>query len=252
MDSMRQGVTDRGPAQRGLMRSLGQLYLRRLLRTARGRAFMLSFMAYAEEADERGVFDALLARVDDPELRQLVRVHRDDEIRHAAMLKERLAQLGESPQPIPAELRVIDRILRHTGRGDQAFVAERTEIMETYLVLQVIEERGVAQFPKIANAMRPFDPASAAVIDRITRDEERHVRYAMAISRRYAPADDVLTRTLSQFRRGEALAFVEHSRAFLAYTTQRQLADGSGAERFFWRTLARLRRPRLSRSARRP
>jgi uncharacterized ferritin-like protein (DUF455 family) len=207
----------------GLRDALGALYLRRLLRTPRGRVFMLSFMAYAEEADEKGVFDALLARVDDPELSRLVRVHRDDEVRHALMLRGCLARLGATAEPIPQELRVVERIDRHAGRVAERFVDGATDVMEAYLVLQVIEERGVREFPRIAAAMRPHDPESAAVIDRITRDEERHVKYAKAISARYAPTEALRARTLERLRRAEARAFAEHSRELLTY---------------FWRALA--------------
>jgi rubrerythrin len=226
----------------------GALYLKRLLRAPRGRAFILSFMAYAEEADEKGVFDALLERVDDPELRKLVRIHRDDEVRHAEMLRGCLARLGAAPEPIPPELHIVDRIDRHTGRRAEAFVDGKTSVMEAYLVLQVIEERGVRQFPRIASAMRPFDAESAKVIDRITEDEERHVRYAKAISRRYAPSEEALESTLVRFREGEALAFAEHSRALLAYATKERVLVASRAERTFWLALAELGEPSTRRS----
>jgi rubrerythrin len=223
------------PAPRDdLARSLGSLYLARLMRTVRGRAFMLNFMVQAEEADEAGVFDALLARVDDPELGKMVRLHRDDETRHAAMLRECLARIAVQPEPVPAELRVVERIDRHLGIADK-FLDGKTGIMEAYALLQVIEERGVRQFPGIAKAMRPYDPESASVIDRITRDEERHVRYAKAISRRYAPDDETLERALRRIRRAEGRAFIEHNRAFLAFATKHNLDDARGMERLFWR-----------------
>jgi hypothetical protein len=110
--------------------------------------------------------------------------------------------------------------------------------MEACLLLQVIEERGVKQFPLIAGAMRPFDPETADVIDRITNDERRHVRYAQAISRRYAPDPTTLAHTLDRFRVAEARAFEEHSRALLAHATSRGLDDGTGPARLFWRAIA--------------
>jgi rubrerythrin len=220
--------------------TLGSLYLKRLLRTQQGRAFMLSFMVQAEEADEQGVFDKLLDRVDDPELAKLVRIHRDDETRHAALLKGCLARNGAELVPIPAELDVVRCIDRHAGGFASAFVGGRTGVMEAYLLLQVIEERGVRQFPVIAEAMRPHDPESAATIDRITRDEVRHVRYAKAISRRYAPDASTLDATLERFRRAEARAFAEHSRALLAFAAERRLDGGSGTERLFWRAIVAL------------
>jgi rubrerythrin len=239
MEAIAQAHAARPAIRMRLFDSLRSLYLTRLMQSARGRAFMLNFMAQSEEADEKGVFDTLLARVDDPELAKLVRIHRDDETRHAAMLRERLAHLAVEPEPVPTDLRVVDRIDRHVGVAD-SFIGGKSGIMEGYLLLQVIEERGVRQFPGIANAMRPFDPATAGVIDRITRDEERHVRYAKAISRRYAPDEETRERTLQQYRRAEARAFVEHARAFLAFAIEHGLDGTRGVERLFWRAVVTL------------
>jgi rubrerythrin len=195
-------------------------------------------MMNAEEADEKGVFDTLLARIEDPDLGRMVRIHREDEVRHAEMLRGCLARLGTPPQAVPPELLVVERIDRHAGGFADAFIAGRVGIMEAYVLLQVIEERGVSHFPKIARAMRPFDPESADVIERITRDERRHVRYAKAISRHYAPDDRTLERSLRRLRYAEARAFAEHSRAFLAYACAHELDDSRFIERMFWRTIA--------------
>jgi rubrerythrin len=215
-------------------------FLKRIVRAPEGRAFLLGFLAYAEAAEEKGVFDALLARVDDPELAKLVRIHRDDETRHAALLQACIARGGITPVAIPPELRIVDRIDRHTGRTARAFVDGRLGVMEAYLVLQVIEERGVSQFPLLAEALRPYDPESAATIERITADERRHVRYAQAISRKYAPDAATLERTLLRYRAAEARAFAEHGAALLRFVTARGLFAAGPVERLFWRGLGRV------------
>jgi hypothetical protein len=69
----------------------------RLLGSPRGRAFHLSWMAHAEEADE-GVFDRLLARVDVPELNRMVAIHANDEKRHADLLRQCVARVGVAPE----------------------------------------------------------------------------------------------------------------------------------------------------------
>jgi rubrerythrin len=217
---------------------LDHFYLRRLVATPRGRSFLLSFMTDAEESDEAGVFDHLLARVDDPELRKMVRVHRDDETHHAEMLRACVVRQGVPAEPVPAGLRIVARVDRMLGGFAARFVGDERGVMEAYVLLQVIEERAVRQFPGIVRALRPVDPASADTVARVLRDEERHVRYAKAISRRYAPDEATLERTVRRFREIEERAYAEHGRAFAAVVAQRDLLSVRGPERLFWRALS--------------
>ena len=55
-----------------LRERLNLSYLRRLLSTSAGRAHVLAQMADAEASGEARVFDAALARVQDPELQRLI------------------------------------------------------------------------------------------------------------------------------------------------------------------------------------
>src|SRR5689334_1772940 len=89
---------------------LSARFLARLVRSPKGHAFLLNSLLAAEEADEQGVFDSLLERVQDPGLHKLVRVHRDDETRHARLLRERMARAGVPFEPFPEELRIVPYI----------------------------------------------------------------------------------------------------------------------------------------------
>jgi demethoxyubiquinone hydroxylase (CLK1/Coq7/Cat5 family) len=218
------------------------LYLKRLVGSSRGRAFLLSSLAEAEEADEGGVFDNLLARVDDPALGKLVRRHRDDEARHAKMYRACVARTGVTPLPVPSELRIVERIDRLLGGFSAGFAAGKYGVMEAYLLLQVIEERGVQQFARVAQALDGVDPESATVVRTIVVDEERHVLYARAISRRYAPDAATLERELRRFRAAEEQAFIESGRAFLQFVDAHDLLAVRGPERLLWRGLAMLSR----------
>ena len=196
----------------------------RLIGSPRGRAFHLSWMAHAEEADE-GVFDRLLASVDIPELNRMVAIHAGDEQRHAALLRQCAARAGVVPEPVPPELHYIEQLRRLSGGGDleAVFANGHWSIMQIFAMLQVVEERGVRQFPMVAAALRPVDPESADVVAGIIRDEERHVGYARAISRRYAPDPASLEQVLALCRDVEARAFVENERAYLRFAEEHDL-----------------------------
>ncbi len=226
------------PAGPGPLRTLIQTrYLDRLVHSDRGRAFMLAFMADAERSDEQMVFDTLLARVDDPELHALVRIHRDDEERHGELLDECMRRVGVTPPAVPDELRFVFRLDAQLDGFAAEFVAGRRGVMEAYVLLQVIEERAVVQFPGIARALRSVDPYAADVVERVTEDERRHVRYARAISRRYAPDADTLARTLACFRRAEAVAFAAHGQAYLHFAIDHDLLAVGWPEKLLWRAI---------------
>ena len=196
----------------------------RLLASPRGRAFHLSWMAHAEEADE-GVFDRLLARVDVPELNRMVAIHANDEKRHADLLRQCVARGGVAPEPVPEDLHYIEQIRRLSGGGDleAIFANGRSSIMQIFAMLQVVEERGVRQFPMVAAALGRVDPESAEVVAAIIRDEQRHVGYARAISRRYAPDPASLEQVLGLCREVEARAFAENERAYLRFAVEHEL-----------------------------
>jgi hypothetical protein len=214
-------------------------FLARLVRAPAGRAFMLGFMADAEESDEANIFDTLLARVDDERLHKLVRIHRDDETRHAQLMRECVARTGIEPGKLPDHLRIVFRIDEELDGFAARFVANEGGVMEAYLLLQVIEERAVMRFPLIADALRPVDPKSADTVMRIVEDETRHVRYARAISLQYAIGPQARARALARFRAAEQRAFEAHGRDFLAHAVEHDLLDVGPVERRLWRWLAR-------------
>ena len=76
------------------------------------------------------------------------------------------------------------------------------------------------QFPLIEQGLRVSDPESADVLAAIIRDEQRHVGYARAISRRYAPDEATLEEVLRLCRQVEAIAFAENGAAYHRFVTE--------------------------------
>jgi len=217
-------------------------FLSRLVANPRGRAFMLSFMADAEEADEAGVFETLLERVDDPKLHKMVKRHMDDEARHAQMLRARVDATvkasGIRAPSVPRSLSIVQLIDGKLGGLGAAFIAKEKTIMDAYVLLEVVEERAVEQFPKIAAALEPVDPESAATVRAICEDERRHVLYARAINKRYAPSPELLRKTLARVHAVEQQAFDENGAAFLRHALDENLLQLPFAEKLLWRAMA--------------
>jgi hypothetical protein len=215
-------------------------YLDRLLSTARGRAFVLNTMADAESSDEGAIFELLEQRVDDPELQRMIRKHADDELRHAEMFRACVERNGGTPGPVPDELRLIDRLDRALGDFFDRGIDSDRGVMEAYLLLQVIEERAITQFAIMEPIFRIYDPLSADVLVAIGADEERHLKYCHAISKRYAPDEATREATLARFRDIEARAFAANGSANMVHCLDQGITAIGPLEAGLWRGLARL------------
>jgi len=209
-------------------------FLRGLLATPAGRAHLLNEIADAEATDEGAIFDRLLLHVQDPKLRQMITRHRDDELRHAELLLGCLARTGFAPTPVPPELRLLDRIDALAGHPMQEPVKDDKDVMVAYVMLLVIEERAINQFHQFIPAFAEVDPETADVFRQIARDEERHLKYCHAISRRYAPGEATWAATVDHFRMLEARAFAANSRANMQHVFARNLHTAGPVERFAW------------------
>jgi hypothetical protein len=190
-------------------------------------------MVAAEEGDEAGVFDQLIRKADDPELEKLVRRHKEDEEKHAAMYRACLARNRLKEQPIPDELLIIREVGREAGgafaagieAASAAGMETREDVMNTYALLLAIEERGVQRFPLIGAEFRRIgDTETADTFDRITIDERRHTKYCTAIGRRYAPDSDTWERAVKKYRAVEARAFQRVGLAGMFYAIENGLA----------------------------
>ena len=213
-----------------------RLLLGRLLRTPQGRAFFLNRLAESEDSDELGVFDALLARVQEPRLKQLVRLHRDDEVRHAQLLRDCVRRNGGAPERIPPSVSLAARIDGALGGLCASFVANEAgvvSVMEAYTLLQVIEECAVSQLPLVVELLDKLDAPSAAAVRSILRDEQRHVKYAVAIAKQYEPAPGMRAATLVRTRRAAAGAVMHYNLSLMRLALEQQLVDVGRVELFF-------------------
>jgi rubrerythrin len=224
--------------QKHLNTAIYQSFLRGLFATARGRAYVLTQAAIEESTDEGALFEHLMAHVRDPELARMVSKHAADEERHAAMFFACADRQGTARPEVPKDSRVLEILNKRLGLFTNANDQSDLQVMESYLLLQVIEERAVEQFALIEPVMREFDPATADVFVQIAKDEARHLKYCRAIVRRYAPSEPARIKRLAEIREAEAEAFNEHQQKGM----QHLFANGYLSPRrvWFWRNFSKL------------
>src|SRR5205807_2222762 len=159
---------------------------RRLVETPVGRSLVLRQIADAEGNGENRIFEHVLDAVSDREVRRMVEKHKADELGHERLFLDCAARAGDATTPVPASLRIIERIDRAAGDIFARNADRRVSVMEAYLMLQTIEERAVRDFATYVRVFDEVDAETASVLRGVARDEERHLRYCDAISRRYA------------------------------------------------------------------
>jgi rubrerythrin len=217
---------------RALRTVIARQFLGALLASPRGRAYALTQAGVAESSDEGAIFDHVVKRVDDEKLQQMVKKHAEDEERHAALFFAAADRQGVGRPEIPTSIRVLDILDRRIHLFDRAVETDE-DVMESYAVLQVIEERAIEQFSMLEPVLRRFDAESADVLAGIAKDEERHLRYCRAITKRYAPSEAKLASHLTELRHEEALAFREHQQIGLTHVLDQGFLSRRAT--LFWR-----------------
>jgi rubrerythrin len=209
-------------------------FIDRVITSPEGRTHLLNQCADAEGNGENGFFEHILAHVDDPALAKMITKHRDDELRHETLFLAARDKTGLDVGPVPNELKLIDRLDRAVGHFFDQPIRDRRDIMQAYLMLQVIEERALTQFALFETAFRRVDPETADVIAEIASDEDRHLKYCHAIARRYAPDERTQTETLRELRQLEARCFAENGRANMEHLFDRGWVAVGPVEKLFW------------------
>jgi rubrerythrin len=219
-----------------------RLYMSQLLARPEGRAHVLNQVADAESSGEGEIFNRLLNQVDDPELARMIRRHQADEIRHAEMFRECADRTGVPARPVPAHLKMIDRLSRALGNFMDRPVTDRRGVMEAYLVLQVIEERATSQFGLFEEIFRDYDARTADVFAAVAKDEERHLLYCHAIARCYAPDLATHAETLHHYRAVEAREFAANGQANMIYALEQGFLDVGPVGKLLWQGVAQVTR----------
>jgi rubrerythrin len=217
-------------------------FLTQLLSTPKGRATLLMQLAEAEGGDggELDIFQHLLAVLEDDEAKKLARAHKEDEERHEQLFAAAARKEGAEPVRHPKESQLLRRLDAHTGFFSKP-ITQRDGVVEAYLLLLVIEERALRQFALMKKAFAAVGAHDIAVLfDEVAADEERHLRYCEAISRRYSTDEVQRQARLAELRALEARCFEEVQIMNGKTLIQAGLLEQRGAWGMLWRGLARV------------
>lgn len=173
------------------------------------------FMNLAAGSEDSGaIFDSLVLQVDS-EFVPMVERHQRDEEKHATLLYQCAEVNGVEPYPVMGDLALFDRLMEALEPGT---------LMQTFLFLQVAEERACKQYAFILPFIAKVCPGTAQILAGIAQDEERHVLYCQRIASHHAPNIDNLRDTLAYYRQLEKPVFTKFAAAAVAVISE--LANG--------------------------
>lgn len=145
-----------------------------LVSTVEGRVKVLSHLNVTEGAAVV-VLNNILEDLSDQRILKMATRHRDDEIKHEAMLAGRLKAYGVTDVP--------ERTDKFAALVDMWREMNPQNSADKYSVLRVVEENDAPDFSRLSSAVRPYDPESADVFSEIAADEANHLRYCDAALR---------------------------------------------------------------------
>ncbi|MGZ6143009.1 MAG: ferritin-like domain-containing protein [Myxococcales bacterium] len=216
-------------------------YMKKLFSSAEGRAHVLAQAADGESSGEAAIFERTIAQVDDPELKRVIRKHQEDELRHERLFRERLAAQN-APYTLPDDLRLVARVDREAGGLIDRPIRDAYGVLEAYSLLQALEERAVFSFGMFIAALKDVDPESARVIEEVLEDEKRHLKYCVAVAKKYARDEQERLAVLARMRAAEARAFKANQLANMDYTLSKGWIGGA-VETALWRVVRFVARP---------
>ncbi len=189
-----------------LLERLNLRYMKKLFASPEGRAHVLAQTADGESSGESAIFTNALAQVDDPEWQRA------------------------------EELRLVPRVDREAGGVVDRPIHDARGVLEAYALLQALEERAVFSFGMFIRAIEEFDPETARVMTEVLEDEKRHLKYCVAVSKRYAKSEEERLEVLARMRDAEARAFKENQMANMNFSLGKGWIGGR-IETALWRAV---------------
>jgi hypothetical protein len=156
------------------------------------------------------------------------------------MFRARLAAQGARWE-LPEELRLVKRIDREAGGVIDRPIRTDHDVLVAYSFLQALEERALFSFGLFIESLEGPDPLSARTFAEVLEDEKRHLKYCVAVAKRYARDEAERLEVLSRMRAAEAHAFQQNQLANMDFTLSRGWVGGR-LETLLWRGVRALSR----------
>ena len=202
--------------------------------------FFLNNASDAESNGEGAIFERVKPFLE-PKLQKLVDTHAADEVRHAKLLADELVRLGGTLSEPPAELRMVERAGEAAGDLWNKPVEGPVDVARAYLLLYAIERRAIERFTLMEEALRGAGRTQTAeLFASIAKDEARHLRYCVVVSRAMVPDESAWEAMRDEMVEVEAKSFTQNSHRFMNALLGGVFKTMGFWRRAFWKDLVAL------------
>lgn len=214
-------------------------FRRQALTKTEGLVHLFSQMADAEggNSGELCLFDKIEDYVKDPAIKNIIRLHKNDEERHEQMFLDYIKILGEEPTPLTDDMRLLKMLDRELIILEKPVTSDQ-DVINIMTLLLVIEERAILEFEGMQKTFK-HDHAINAMLDIAIKDEEKHLKFCRKVIDHFKADPEEVEKQYQEYKRLEDLAYRKLSLNLMSFYLDNKFIEGDFSEKF-WRFMGNI------------
>jgi hypothetical protein len=214
------------------------------LSSKRGLVHLFSQMADAEggNSGELCLFDKIEDYVQDPAIKNIIRVHKADEERHEQMFLDYIKLLGETPQPLTDEMRLLKMLDRELDILEKPVTSDQ-DVINIMTLLLVIEERAIMEFENMQKVFKN-DHAIMSMLEEAIKDEEKHLKFCNKVIEHFKADQNKVDEQYQEYKKLEDLAYRKLSLNLMNFYLDNEFVENEFSRKF-WRFMGGIARQEI-------
>lgn len=208
-------------------------FLKQALTNKRGLVHLFSQMADAEggNSGELHLFDKIEAYVQDPAIKKIIKSHKADEEKHEKMFLDYIELLGEKPEVLTDEMRLLKMLDRELNILEKPVESDQ-DVINIMTLLLVIEERAIFEFENLLKVFNN-DWAIKSMLEEAVKDEEKHLKFCHKVINHFGADEDLVKQQYEEYKELEDLAYRKLSLNLMNFYLEQNFVKGDFAKKFW-------------------
>ncbi len=221
-------------------------FQKQALTKKRGLVHLFSQMADAEggNSGELCLFDKIEDYVKDPAIKNIIRVHKADEEKHEQMFLDYIKILGEKPEPLTDEMRLLKMLDRELNILEKPVTSDQ-DVINIMTLLLVIEERAIFEFENMRRVFKN-DHAIMSMLDEAIKDEEKHLKFCKKVIDHFKADKEKVEEQYQEYKKLEDLAYRKLSLNLMTFYLDNKFVENELSQKF-WRFMGNIAKQEIKR-----